>query len=151
LMPFSNNLCPEEATRLYRWCPDGVTRFGQQIIEKQLEPLVLEREIEVERIRREYYPLLASRYTVVFACREPTDIDLLRWQFFLPNYTGPRRRIWRVAGDPVFQADMNLFKEHCGKNAVAAHAYWSQQETDTPLVEYLLRPPVRVLEEVVGS
>jgi hypothetical protein len=42
----------------------------------------------------------------------------------------------------AFRADMNVFKEYCGDNTAAAHAYWSQYETTRPLIEYLLIPPV---------
>jgi hypothetical protein len=35
--------------------------------------------------------------------------------------------------------------------SIAAALYWSQQKSDEPLYEYLLEPPVTVLEEVVEA
>jgi hypothetical protein len=146
LTPVPDDLPAAATAMLAKWCPHGVSLFGHQVITKQLE-----REIEVERIRREYYPDRVTRYAIIFACEAPRDIDVLRWQFFPPNDNGQRGRIWKVEGAPVFRADMNLFKEHCGHNATAAHAYWSQQETKNPLIEHLLSPPVKVIEEVAGA
>jgi hypothetical protein len=134
-----------------KWCPAGVTCFDRQIIAGELEPATLARELEVERVRRESFPQLPTRYGVVFACKELAAIHDLRWQFFLPCDSGHRGRIWRIEGAAVFRADMNVFKDYCGKNTDAAHAYWSQQETGRLLIEYLLVPPVTVLEEVTGE
>ncbi len=79
------------------------------------------------------------------------DVDVLRWQFFDPSYNGQRGRVWKIRGTAVFRADMNWFKEHCGDYTTAAHAYWSQQESERPLIEYLLQPPVTVLEEILSA
>ncbi len=86
------------------------------------------RELEVERVRRAFIPQLPTRYAAVFACKEPIAIDDLRWQFFMPCHTGQRGRVWRIAGAAAFRADMNVFKDYCGDNTAAAHAYWSQHE-----------------------
>lgn len=32
----------------------------------------------------------------------------------------------------------------------AAHAYWSQEVSERPLIEYLLKPPVTVLDEILN-
>ncbi len=56
-----------------------------------------------------------------------------------------------IEGAAAFRADKNVFKDYCGDNTAAAHAYWSQRETARPLIEYLLIPPVTVLEEVAGA
>ena len=42
---------------------------------------------------------------------------------------------------------MNLFQEHSADLAAAAERYWSQDETHRPLYEFLLKPPVTVLEK----
>jgi hypothetical protein len=151
LMPLSANLPPEDAAMSARWCPGGVTRFGHDIFGRKLEPAVLAREIEVERVRREFFPQCVTRYAVVFGCKELVEIEDVRWQFFLPSHTGQRGRIWKIEGAAVFRADMNVFKDYCGDDTAAAHAYWSRKETVRPLIEYLLKPPVRVLGEVSGG
>jgi len=152
LRPLPDVVPPEEAALMAKWCPDGVARFGHRIICQKLEPLALARELEVECVRRELFPDRITRYAVVFGCRHLADIvKHVRWQFFYDGDSARRSRIWKIHGAAVFRADMNVFKEYCGDDTAAAHAYWSQRETKKPLIEYLLRPPVRVLEEVAGA
>ncbi|MGO9914438.1 MAG: hypothetical protein ACLQIB_06945 [Isosphaeraceae bacterium] len=149
--PLPAGLSPDELAIFGTLCPTGVTRFGHDILTKQLEPNALERELEVERIRRDCYPHRITRYAVIFGCKAMPDVDVLRWQFFDPSYNGQRGRVWKIRGTAVFRADMNWFKEHCGDYTTAAHAYWSQQESERPLIEYLLQPPVTVLEEILSA
>ena len=68
-----------------------------------------------------------------------------------PLHQGPRGRIWKVKGDAMFHSDMNWFQEYCGNNTAAADAYWSQKPSKKPLIEYLLKPPVTVLHEILGT
>jgi hypothetical protein len=147
-LPMPPEVTSELRTELNTWFPNGVTRFGIDIILGQLEKLALEREHELETFRREHCTHLPSRYTSVFACRSPDEIAVLRRQFYLPGFEGKRGGIWKIAGRKVFEADMNLFKEHYRDMKTAAARYWSQETTDDPLYEYLLEPPVTVLAEV---
>jgi hypothetical protein len=147
-MPVPTECTSDIRTPLNHWFPKGVTRFGIDIILGQLEELALEREHELETIRRENHAHLPSRYTSVFACRSTEDIALLRCQFDYLNADGKRGRVWRVAGKGLFRADMNLFKKHHRDMRTAAARYWLQEATEEPLYEHLLEPPVMVLEEV---
>jgi hypothetical protein len=150
-MPVPTELQFEDRTPLDRWYPNGVTQFGVDIIRQRLEPWALERELELERVRRDHYAYLPSRYSSVFACKSTDDIAMVRWQFFCPGFEGRRGRLWKIEGRAVFQADMNLFKQYNADMRTAATRYWSQQNSDEPLFEYLLEPPVTVLEEVVEA
>lgn len=147
-MPLPTEVQIDERTTLNRWFPSGVTRFGIGIILKQLHKWALERELELESIRRERFANLPSRYVSVFACQSAKDLDPLRDESCLLGCGGKHGRIWKVKGRAVFQGDMYLFKQYIGKMRTAAALYWSQQASGDPLYEYLLKPPVTVLEEV---
>ncbi len=132
------------------WFPNGVTRFGKAIILKELANGALEREIELESIRRERFPNLPSRYVSVFSWQSTKDLDRFRDEFRLLGCGGKHGRIWRVKGRAVFRGDMDLFNVFWGdmEMRTATVHYWSQQASGDPLYEYLLEPPVTVLEEV---
>ncbi len=150
LIPITLEGRPEDEARFKIMFPEGVTHFGNDIIHDLLAPLALEREIEVERVRRANYSYRPSRYISVFGCKKPEDMESLRPTLFPPWLQGPRGRIWKVEGDATFHSDMNWFKEYCGNNTAAADAYWSQKPSEKPLIEYLLKPPVTVLHEILG-
>jgi hypothetical protein len=133
------------------WFPSGITRFGLDIILGKLEKPALEREHVLETFRRTHCPQLPSRYVALFACRSIDDMAVVRQQFYMPDFEGKRGRIWKIAATEIFRADMNLFKEHCGDMKTAAGRYWTQEATEEPLYEYLLEPPVTVLEEVIET
>ncbi len=132
------------------WFPNGVTRFGIDIILKQLAYGALEREYELESIRRERFPMLPSRYVSIFAWQSTKDLDRFRADFRLLGCGEKHGRIWKVKGKAVFRGDMDLFNVFRGdlEMRTAADYYWSQQASGDPLYEYLLEPPVTVLEEV---
>ena len=144
-MPIPDDLPVEERTMLAHWFPKGVTRFGLEIVRKQSPRLAIELELEAQR--RERYRVLPSRYASIFAFQSAADIHRYRHQMCLPIYTGRRGRIWKVEGRLMFRADMNLEKQHCGNLKTAAARYWAGEASDDPLIEYLLEPPVTVLEE----
>jgi hypothetical protein len=145
-MPIPSDLAAEERMMLARWFPRGVTRFGLDIILKRSPRLAFERQLET--LRRERYPDLPSRLASVFALKSIADIHLYRHQMCLPSYSGRRGRIWKVEGRAVFCADINLERQHCGDLEAAAALYWAGETSDDPLFEYLLEPPVTVVEEV---
>jgi len=151
LIPFTLEGRPEDEAMLKRMFPEGLTQFGIDIIHERLAPLALEREIEVERVRRAKYSDRQSRYISVFGCKQIEDMERVRQQLFPLWLQGPRGRIWKVEGDATFHSDMNWFKEYCGNNTAAADAYWSQKASEKPLVEYLLKTPVTVLDEILGA
>jgi hypothetical protein len=141
---------PKDEVRHKIRFPEGLSHFGDDIIHGRLEPLALDREKEVERVRRAKYSYRQSRYISVFGCKKIEDIERLRKTLFHPWDNGPRGRIWKVKGDATFHSDMNWFETYCYDNTAAADAYWSQEASEKPLVEYLLKPPVTVLHEVLG-
>jgi hypothetical protein len=145
LAPVPPDVEMDERKLLETWFPDGLTHFGADIALRRLEPWALERELELERARRERFCSLPSRYTSVFACRSPDEIEQLRWQFDAPGFKEGSGRVWKVEGKKIFRADMNLFKYYSGDMATAADLYWSQEESHDPLYEYLLETPVKVL------
>jgi hypothetical protein len=58
--------------------------------------------------------------------------------------------IWKVEADHWLKRDMNHFIYWANPaDTAGAHAYWSDKITADPFFEYLLKPPVKVLEEVV--
>lgn len=136
---------------LKRMFPEGLTQFGIDIIHERLDPLVLKREIEVERVRCANYSDRQSRYISVFGCKQIEDMGGLRQLLFHPLHQGPRGRIWKVEGDSTFHSDMMWFKEYYGNDIAAADAYWSQKASEKPLIEYLLKTPVTVLDEILGT
>jgi hypothetical protein len=151
LIPFTIEGRPEYEATLKRMFPEGLTRFGIDIIYDRLPPLVLKREIEVERVRCANYSNRQSRYISVFGCKQIQDMEILRQLLCPPWFQGQRGRIWKVEGDATFHSDMMWFKEYCGDNTAAADAYWSQKTSEKPLVEYLLKTPVTVLDEILGA
>jgi len=128
--------------------PEGVTRFGLDIIHSRLEPAALERERKLEAVRVDCYPHRPSRCVAVFGCKQIEDMNGVRGQFFRFGHAGPRGRIWKIEGRSLFEADMNVFIDHFNDITAAAHAYWSQEKSAIPLIEFLIKPPVTVLEEI---
>ncbi|MHB1787418.1 MAG: hypothetical protein ACYCS7_15005 [Acidimicrobiales bacterium] len=146
-LPFDGKT-PEETAELQRWFPDGVSLFGLGVLDRPPADWTersLQREVELERIRRADYAHLASRLVSIFACSDLDAIDAVRGQFFLPNDPGPRGRIWKIDGESAFWGDMDVFREYCNDPIGAAHAYWSQERTSSPIIEFLLIPPVTVM------
>ena len=106
LIPFTLEGRPECEAMLKRMFPEGLTQFGIDIIHDRLAPLALEREIEVERVRRANYSDRQSRYISVFGCKQIEDMERVRQLLFPPLLQGPRGRIWKVEGDATFHSDM---------------------------------------------
>jgi len=151
LIPLTLRGRPESEASLKERFPKGVTRFGIDIIHERLESAALEREIKLEAVRLAHYPHRPSRSVSVFGCKQLEDMDGVRGQFFPFGHQGPRGRIWKIEGWSIFEANMNVFIDYFSNMTAAAHAYWSQEESERPLIEYLLKPPVTVLEEILEA
>ncbi len=133
--------------------PEYVTQFGHSITHAQLVLKASKWEIELEAVRKAYYPHLPSRSDSFYACKRE-DIPRVQAQFFLPGHQGPRGRILEIEGCSVFEADMNLFNpliNHSTDMTEVAHAYWSQKQSKCPLTEYLLKFPVALLKEILNA
>ena len=112
LMPFAPKGRAQDENMLRKRFPEGVARFGLDIIHGRLHPAALEREIKLESVRLAHYPHRPSRFISVFGCKGIEDMDGVRGQFFCFGHQGMRGRIWRIKGCSVFKADMNVFMDH---------------------------------------
>jgi hypothetical protein len=141
----------DERSRLQSTFPDGLTPFGHDIALKRLDQESFEREVMLEKVRRDRFAHLPSRYTSVLACPSPGEFRDLRWLYELPGVHGEQGRIRKVRGEIVFQGDMSFFLEANVDLAAAAEAYWSKEQSHRPIEEVLLKPPVMVLGEPYAS
>jgi hypothetical protein len=100
-------------------------------------------ELVLEFIRRSKFPDHHSRLQSYFAF---SDIGQAR--AFSQNSGG--KPIYRLSADRVLRLDWNWlrFGRQAAFNTYAASKYWSGAATASPNWEYLLAPPVRVLERV---
>jgi hypothetical protein len=141
----------EERSLLQGAFPHGLTPFGQDIALERMDQWSVEREVMLEKVRRDRFGHLPSRYTSVLACPSPGDFHHLRWLYEMPGFHGQPSRIRKVQGEIVFQGDMNLFLEPNVDLATAAEFYWSKEQSHRPIEELLLKPPVTVLGEPYAS
>jgi hypothetical protein len=142
---------PVEESALLARFPNGLSRFGLDIIHARLALAAFEREFTLEAIRIAHYPDRPSRCVAVFGFKNLEAMHGVGGQFFPFGNQGWRGRIWPVQRCSVCQADMNLFIDQFGDMTGAARAYWSQEKTEAPLIEHLLAPPVTVLKEIVEA
>lgn len=145
---------------LMRWYPDGLTRHGAQyLFEANGGSVSISSHVELtfEAVRRLDYPAVPSRFQSLFACD-----DLETAQVFAREYQNGSpgdANVWRVAhAGRRMRADMRLLT--CGAQGIdvftMAAAYWSGHQIDRvrpdlgaqPFWEWLLVPPVRVVERV---
>jgi len=138
--------------------PDGVTQHGYgYLIDNRLEPAKDTNgtiEVLAEWIRQARYPLLPSRLQSFFAWRTLADARSFVQQFALAAPAGTRTDSTIVeveADEPVFESDMKrLSLGVCWLDAfVFLDAYWRQDYTPAPVVEVLLKPPVRVIRSIL--
>jgi hypothetical protein len=142
---------PEETAHLNERYPNGIGRWGLSIIRGLIPPgWLLDREITLENVRSATYPFCPSRFATVFACHSIEDAEQLRGRRFGDGADWRDARIWIVEAAAWFRADMSIFHYWVNTNLEGgAHAYWSQEISPNPFFEYLLTPPVTLLE-VVG-
>jgi len=128
--------------------PDGFTNFGERyflcdaIMHKKIENQL---ELVFEYVRRSNFPTAPSRFQSVFGFDTTESARV-----FIEKYRKGKGSIWKVEADKLFKADMNLL--HSGsllRVSYQAHTYWSgNPENSTPFWEFLLSPPVKVIDIV---
>jgi hypothetical protein len=139
---------PEFTATLHEWYPDGIGRLGHLFITDKLPPWTLERERVLENVRRSAYAQHCSRLATVFACGSTEDAARIRHDGFGDGCDWSNARIWKVESCYSLRRDMNTFARWTNLEK-AAHAYWSDEIEPDPFYEYLLKPPVKILEEVI--
>ncbi|MCK9251086.1 MAG: DUF2441 domain-containing protein [Solirubrobacteraceae bacterium] len=145
---------PERAMRLLRdWFPDGVSRHGNYYFAQALkmtpdQASSLAVDLVFETVRRYEFPRLPSRMQTIFAVDSLEDAERFR--------VGRRpddAPIFLVSGRVAHRANMYLTGlGNYGAGAIInARDYWSGEQGEVPdlLWEYLLEPPVTVIERVV--
>ena len=142
---------PEATARLKELYPEGMGIFGSGIISGKLPAgRILHREMTLEDARNRHFAERPSRFACVFACRSIDDAHRLRSGLFQDGYDWKRARIWKVEATSWFSADLNSFAHWDDENPErSARAYWSGEFSPDPFVECLLKPPVKILEEVI--
>jgi hypothetical protein len=141
------------------WHPAGVTQHGETYLVSPTNATVLDPVVELtcELVRRAEFAEAPSRFESIFGCATVAEA-----QMFLAKHGGPGSRIFEIESDEQpFQADMRCLdiRSTILVAAYGARRYWSQQPTDihefpgaqpqSPFWELLMRPPVRVLRQVV--
>ena len=147
LAEISSEIDPNERNLFKNSFPNGLGPLGSDIALKQLDEWSLEREFVLERLRHERFTELPSRYTSILACRTSADLDQLRWLYDVHGLQGNLGRAWKIRGEIAFRGDMNIFQYHSTDLPTAAEMYWAQEDSINPIYEFLLRPPVTILEK----
>lgn len=151
-MPVTSSKYPEGAKEVNRMFPLGISYFGATIM-LHMDPDCLDVAIEqiLEMIRRQFrgkcdvdFP---SRMSSLFACG-----DLQSARSFQKRFQRPDGRIWEVECNDFFRGDMSFICHDVASNRNLAVHYWQgRQRSDEPFWEYLLRPPVKVVREIIDE
>ncbi len=131
--------------------PHGVSSHGSSYFltgsrcSNVTNPLI---ELVFEYVRRGCFPDRPSRFECLFACESLEQARVFREQY-------GNGSIWKVQCDNVFRADMALLalgQESILLTSYHAHRYWSGLTgySRQPFWEWLLVPPIRVLERAEG-
>lgn len=133
--------------------PEGVSNHGEHYFLKAdtraraVDPVI---ELLFEYVRRSFYTDKPSRFQSFFAFGSREDARI-----FMERYCNSRCTIWRVECDEsrAFKADMNILTliDSLLVTSYRAHCYWQglpDPGGDSPLWEFLLSPPVKVLERL---
>jgi hypothetical protein len=140
----------EEGAHLYELFPKGVSNHGL-IYACGYAPAGPEqaREFLLEHTRQEHYSDHPSRFACYYACGSLEDARSLKSAGQGGNQLWDQAIIWKVEAAEAFRADMTwltpIFHLDPDRNA---HRYWQQAASPRPLWEYLLTPPVRVIDEI---
>lgn len=151
-LPVTSSKFPEDAAYLNEHFPEGLSFFGaalmlhtdpdhpEALIEQILETV---RRMFVEKCRVNY----PSRLSSLFA----TDsLDAAR--AFRTGYQRENATIWIVEAAEVFKGDMNIATPDLLADHDLAVRYWQGRpkagSTTDAFWEYLLRLPVRVVQQV---
>ena len=149
-MPVTSSKLPAEAAKLNAMFPEGVSFFGATIMlhmDIACKDAIVEQILET--IRRQFrekcnvdYP---SRMSSLFACA-----DIQSAQAFKNNFQREHGTIWEVECEDFFKGDMNyVCHDVVNDNNLAVYYWQGRQRGPEPFWEYLLRPPVKVLRQVI--
>src|SRR5688572_19219852 len=127
--------------------PDGVSKHGDQYflgagsLAAVATPAI---ELLFEYVRCAHYNDRPSRMTSWFAVESVQRARAFRTQY------GGQGSIWRVEAPAHFRADMNLLtlRGSVLQSSRDAHKYWQGTAGPLPQWEYLLTPPITVVELV---
>jgi len=126
-------------------------KLVKKVIIEDFEPLI---ELIFELVRSRYYRKRLSRFQSIYAMKNLKDI-----KYFRDTYRNSVGDIWEVeCKKSRFSGDMNLVTYSLKNSALLAfyfaHEYWKghtypiTEYTPTPIWEYLLPPPVKVLRKI---
>lgn len=130
---------------------DGITKHGNHHMHENGFP---ENPIEVilELVRRRKYPGKRSRFQSVFAFEELDRAKRFVEEYRYEKAAVEKAQIWEVEADQVtHRGDMAQFDQpfaNLATGAELARKYWDGAESETPLWEVLLEPPVTVVDRV---
>lgn len=129
--------------------PAGVTSHGELYLLRGNTPAngvnaVI--ELLYEYVRRSNYLHRPSRFQSMFAVE-----DIQSAKLFRARYGNNLGAVWKVQCDNVFKADMNYLHMNCSLLTLSYNAaqYWNGQQSPTPFWEYLMKPPIQVVERVL--
>lgn len=149
LVRFNDLQPPDLQSHVDQMFPDGVSRHGDQYFLKNsswaniASPAI---ELLFEYIRRSHFPNRPSRFQSWFGVESFENAQVFRARFDAGSGA-----IWRVASREFFQANMNLLTSQQTTLVYSwfAHTYWRGESGQvTPFWEFLLVPPVHVIERV---
>lgn len=109
------------------------------------ENTMIKMELTFELIRKIFFSNCPSRYKSFYAVGRG-ELGRLMDEFG-ENFN--TCNIYEVKSDNCFKADMHLLKGD-GRiiDIIYAKKYWSQEESDNPLIEYLLEYPIKVVRRI---
>lgn len=149
-LPVTSAKFPEDAAYLNEHFPEGLSYFGSSMVlhtdsdhpEARIEQIL-------ETIRRSFQEKCGVNYPSRLSCLFATD-GFETARAFRTKWQRESGRIWIVECEDFFRGDMNLVCPSLIENHDLAVYYWQGRSTDNPFWEYLLRLPVRVVEQVDG-
>ena len=120
-------------------------------------------ELFYELIRREFFKTMPSRYQSVFAFENLKTIK--EWPELMPNSLYPKATVWEIEtvneaikldsrclkGGLCFPYDSQKEKPITFSSAFLfdfAFNYWSQNYSENPRFEFLVKPPVKVVKKI---
>lgn len=130
--------------------PEGVSRHGDwHFLNSKASAIGINENIELifEYVRRAYFSDKPSRFQSFFAF--DSKEDTLEFQSKYGN--GLNFPIWKVKCENFFKCDMKLLHLKGSNLAISynAHLYWlGKTNSEDPLWEYLLIPPVNIIEKI---
>ena len=141
-------LLKEMVLHIKRMFPDGITNHGHYYIFDHLSDndkiVSTLDEIIFEVVRKSKYPDKLSRFQSFFAFNKDGLAS--------PKPSGwieDGANVYEVTADRCERRDMSLTH---GNSSISisyyANRYWTNQISENPLFEYLLKPPVRILRKI---